>query len=428
VHGATVEIFNSATTLTDFPTLGGLTPDKVTIVSAINLRNPGAVFGADPFGFGTSPSRATRITTTLKTIGANFYTFKLGVKGAGQLFVNGTMVVNLPADTGQFQEDTGTITVSQDVLSIEILTFDNGNPEVQLSYAVPGVFVLEVVEPSELTPSLVPYRTTSQADGTFSIPGVPTTLGAVTVSASAPIDGRTARGHSDQTAPVPGGATDVGDVTVRAGGRIGYYDLSSNAGSPNQVQAITTASLQAFDVGDLNAADLSQFDVLFVQNPNNGGYSFTWLNNLPKVHQFIAGGGTLIFHDRHVSTAASMLPGSPGTIVRDFSDDRNIDIVDDTTLVTHGPGGTITNDSLDNGNSSSHGWIDATTIPADGHGILSQTDPNHLVLYTYGFGQGHVIYSTIPLDFYLGGFGFGGLDGNMQIYAANVVAFANNQR
>ena len=48
------------------------------------------------------------------------------------------------------------------------------------------------------------------------------------------------------------------------------------------------------------------------------------------------------------------------------------------------------------------------------------------MLYTYGFGRGHVIYSTIPLDFYLGG-GFG-LDANMQIYAANVVAFADDQR
>src|SRR4029077_16797051 len=108
------------------PSLDGKTPDRTTIVSAINLRNPGGMFGADPFGLGTSSSRALRITATLKTIGASTYTFNLGVKAGGRLLVNGVTVVDLPNDTGQFQEGTGTIDVSQDTLSIEIFTFDNG--------------------------------------------------------------------------------------------------------------------------------------------------------------------------------------------------------------------------------------------------------------------------------------------------------------
>ena len=62
VHGATVEVFNFTTSLAALPSLDGLTADKTTIVSAINLRNPGAMFGANPFGLGTSPSRALRIT------------------------------------------------------------------------------------------------------------------------------------------------------------------------------------------------------------------------------------------------------------------------------------------------------------------------------------------------------------------------------
>ena len=65
------------------------------------------MFGADPFGFGTSPSRAMRINATLKTVGASNYTFKLGVKGGGVLRVNGTTIVDLPTDTGQFQEGDG---------------------------------------------------------------------------------------------------------------------------------------------------------------------------------------------------------------------------------------------------------------------------------------------------------------------------------
>ena len=170
------------------------------------------------------------------------------------------------------------------------------------------------------------------------------------------VDGRLARGRSAETPPVAGGATDVGDVLLRAGGRIGYYDMDSNSNSVQaQVGPITTAGLEAIDIGDLNQADFSQVDVLFMQNPDNGGYSGAFLNNLAKVHQFVASGGTLILHDRHVSTAASILPGNPGTIVRDFADDANVEVLDHSTLIADGPGGTVTDASLDGGNSSTTG-------------------------------------------------------------------------
>ena len=177
-------------------------------------------------------------------------------------------MVNLPADTGQFQEDTGTIDVTQDALSIEILTFDNGNPEVQLSYAVPGALAMEVVEPDRADADARPVsRDLAGRRHVHHRRGADDARCDHGVRLEASIDGRNAHGHSGETAPVPGGATDVGDVTVRAGGRIGYYDLSLNAGSANQVAAITTAGLQAFDVGDLSAADLSQYDVLVRAEP-----------------------------------------------------------------------------------------------------------------------------------------------------------------
>jgi hypothetical protein len=270
--------------------------------------------------------------------------------------------------------------------------------------------------------------TTSAADGTFSLPGVPTAQGNIIVLASAVIGGRTLRGKSVAASPVPSGTTNVGDIALRSSGIIGYYDLSLNQGSSTQVAPINTAGLQPVNVGDLRTADLSQFDVLFVQNPDNSGFSSIFTSNLAKVQQFIANGGVFILHDRNVSSAASVLPGSPGTIVRDFSDGANIDIVDNTTLVTNGPGGFLTNTSLDGGNFSSHGWILASSIPAGARGILSQTNPAHLVLYSYPFGFGKVIYSTIPLDFYLASFGNGTVNTNMQKYAANVVAYGNSLR
>ena len=272
------------------------------------------------------------------------------------------------------------------------------------------------------------FTATSAVDGTFSITGVPTVRGAITASATAVVGGKRLNGHSAAFNPVPGDVTNVGDIVLRANSIVGYYDLTLNQGSSNQVKPITTAGLQAVNVGDLNTADLSQFGVLFFQNPDNGGFSSIFINNLPKIRNFISAGGVFILHDRNVSSASSVLPGTPGTIVRDFSDDRNIDILDNTTLVTNGPGGIITNTSLDNGNSSSHGWILASSTPPGAKGILSQTNPAHWVLYSYPFGQGTVIYSTIPLDFYLANFGAPALDLNMQNYAANVVAYANSLR
>jgi hypothetical protein len=270
------------------------------------------------------------------------------------------------------------------------------------------------------------FTATSAVDGTFSIPGVPTVRGAITVSASVVVAGKRLSGHSAAVNPVPGDVTNAGDIVLRANSIVGYYDLTLNQGSPNQVKPITTAGLQAVNVGDLNTADLSQFGVLFFQNPDNGGFASTFINNLPKIRSFISTGGVFILHDRNVSSASNVLPGTPGTIVRDFSDPANIDILDNTTLVTNGPGGIITNTSLDGGNFSSHGWILASSAPAGARGILSTGDPTHWVLYSYPFGQGTVIYSPIPLDFYLGG--SGGIFTNMQNYAANVVAYGNNLR
>jgi hypothetical protein len=270
------------------------------------------------------------------------------------------------------------------------------------------------------------FTATSHSDGSFTIPSVPTVRGTITVSAEIVVDGKKQTGRSTATNPVPGGQTNVGDIVVKSGGIVGYYDLTLNQGSSSQIAPIVAAGLQAVNVGNLTTADLSQFDVLFVQNPDNGGYSSVFTSNLTKIHQFISNGGVFIFHDRHVTTAANVLPGSPGTMVRDFADPANIDIVDNTTLVTNGPGGVITNTSLDGGNFSSHGWILSSTIPAGARGILSTGNTTHLVLYSYPFGQGKVVYSTIPLDFYLTG--SGGIFTNMRNYAANVVAYGNDIR
>jgi hypothetical protein len=339
------------------------------------------------------------------------YQFNLTVPAGNPTITLGATAVDLGGNVGTAQNVT--VNVIPDPL-----TTVNGTVVDKTGLAVAGATVSVFGS----------FTATSAADGTFTIPGVPTVRGPISVSAVATIAGKRLTGRSAPFNPVPSGVTNVGNVALRSSGIVGYYDLTLNQGSPTQVRPITTAGLQAVNVGDLNTADLSQFDVLFVQNPSNFGYSTAFTNNLTKIQNFISAGGVFIFHDRNVSLATTVLPNSPGTIVRDFTDPTNIDIVNNTTLVTNGPGGVINNSSLDGGNFSSHGWILASSLPPGGFGILSQTNPAHLVLCVYPFGQGQVLYSTIPLDFYIAGFGNPTINANMQIYAANVVAYGNSLR
>lgn len=266
---------------------------------------------------------------------------------------------------------------------------------------------------------------TTDADGAFSIANAPTIRGPLVVRASATVSGQLLKGKSAATPPVAGDVTDVGTIVVAAGAVVGYYDMDFSSGNPEQVAAIqTNTDFTPVNITGLTGANLQDIDILLVQNPDNGGYGADYLNNLQKVSDFVAAGGVLVLHDRHVETAESILPGEPGNIFRNFDDDANIEIIDNTTSVTNGPGGLVTATNLDFGNSSSHGFA-VDTPDSELHGILSRGNPVELVTYWYAFGSGKVIYSTIPLDYYLGGAFPQGLG---SIYAPNVIAFANDLR
>ncbi|WP_437287382.1 hypothetical protein [Sorangium sp. So ce406] len=208
-------------------------------------------------------------------------------------------------------------------------------------------------------------------------------------------------------------------------GNVGYYDMAFSQGNPTQERPIVTAGGTPVNVFDLSARELTALDVLFVQNPDNASFGSEYLGQLGAIEEAVASGLVLIIHDRFVDTANTILPGgSDFTILRDFADDRNIEIVDPTTLVTNGPGGVINNASLDNGSSSSHGFVVSGTLPGGSARILSRTSPEELVTMCYPYGAGAVVYSTIPLDHYLQGGSGTEVEANLtQIYAPNVVAY-----
>ncbi len=105
-----------------------------------------------------------------------------------------------------------------------------------------------------------------------------------------------------------------------------------------------------------------------------------------------------------------------------FDNDDQIDIPVGSPVLS-GPGGTLDNSSLDGGTSSSHGYVDTTTLPAGGQVITHRPVATQGVTISYPYGAGTVIYSTIPLDYYLDGSGPAFTQQNMvQVYTPNLIA------
>lgn len=209
----------------------------------------------------------------------------------------------------------------------------------------------------------------------------------------------------------------------------GIFQNESQASDATVSGIVTGLGHSAAILGDLSDLSLSGIDVLWILNGSNSSQPAA---DAAVLSSFVSDGGVLLFHDRHVTSAASTLPGGGAiTFVRGDSitlpavdDDANIQIVGGSTLVTNGPGGVLDDSSLDGGNSSSHGYGEAATLPA-GVKILSRFSASEAVDFSYDLGTGAVYYSTIPLDYYLGG-GGSVFPGNAfrNVYARNVAAYA----
>ena len=185
---------------------------------------------------------------------------------------------------------------------------------------------------------------------------------------------------------------------------VGYYNLT-NPASNTQVPAITGAGNTPIALAGLTAADLAGLDVLWIINPNNNGYAAALTANVAAIFNFVNNGGTLMFHDRHVTTAATVIPGA-GTITFVRQTGSDIDLGPDAPpQMTNGQGGTIDNTTLDGGTSSNHGHALAGTLPAGSKVIFTTANSTHAVDFAYPLGAGSVYYSSIPLDYYLAGNG-----------------------
>ena len=207
---------------------------------------------------------------------------------------------------------------------------------------------------------------------------------------------------------------------------IGYYEMCFGEGQPAQANAITNAGHTAVQLFDLTPAELSTVDVLFIDNCENTVYGQEYLDHLADIDAAVAAGKILVLHDRYVDIAETILPGGSSFDIQRYpvfpdpnNEGKDINVLDPSSPVVNGPAGVITDTSLDNGNFSNHGFAIAGSLPGTAALILSTNDPTHIVTFIYTYGAGAVMYSSIPLDFYLGG-----ANNFSNIYALNVVDYA----
>lgn len=276
-------------------------------------------------------------------------------------------------------------------------------------------------------------------------------------------------------------------------GNVGYFDMCGG-NQASHAAAITAAGHTPVAVVTPNAGTLSSLDALSVTNCDNTAFGSNYTSNLSAIQAAVNAGMVLIVHDRFVTGAGNILPGGSGIVaVRSFENATDINFPVGSPIIT-GPGGTLNDTSLDNGSSSTHGFVVSSTLPAGGSMLATRPPgapesegegefigcsslgytgtklyycrkvcesgytggtldmwirrwidryhedppcagggggdyppfaPIEGATVQYPYGDGRVVYSTIPLDYYLGGSGSNPPRDNFnQVYLPNVIGWA----
>ena len=202
-------------------------------------------------------------------------------------------------------------------------------------------------------------------------------------------------------------------------GNVGYYGQCYGGTPAAQITAAghTPVALASAP----NASNLAGLSMLFAENCGT-------LTD-PGVAAAVANGMTLVVHDSSYGSGP-YLPGSPSLAPASSPTSNDIDFPPGTPYL-NGPAGALDNTSLDDGSSSNHGAVALASLPGGASVSATTANTSHVVTFSYPYGAGRVIFSTIPLQCYLpGGNCFENSEDlltvslNMQKYATTLIACA----
>src|SRR6188474_2245509 len=194
------------------------------------------------------------------------------------------------------------------------------------------------------------------------------------------------------------------DVCAQSPVKVGYYDMNIGAGVTAEQEApILAAGFTPVQLLNVTAADLAGLHVLFVQNSSPMAYGAEYLASKVAVQDAVNAGLVLIIHDRFIGPSPAMtrniLPLPAGVMpVATRVNSQNNSVTDPATLVANGPGGVVTETNLDGGMNSNMGFVNLGTVTIPGRvGLIHTGAANNSVTFSYPFGAGFVVYSSIPL-------------------------------
>ena len=209
---------------------------------------------------------------------------------------------------------------------------------------------------------------------------------------------------------------DGGEIAYKQ--NVGYYSIDLYQGdTTNQKRIIENTGHTATNLTDVRTADLQNIDIMYVHNGDNSGYQHEWQtgvgmagNSSPSssssdVWSWVNDGGILLIQDRYVTGANNMLLGESAVITRQFNgtnDDTDFRTELNDTLLYNGAAGTLTNNTLDGGGHTDHGYIINLGTGEVGIGHRGSNDsPNgefYSNAFAYKYGSGLVYYDTYPMD------------------------------
>jgi len=156
---------------------------------------------------------------------------------------------------------------------------------------------------------------------------------------------------------------------------------------------------------DIDTTDLSQFDAIVLASDQEEGTYENVETNIAAIEAFVSAGGVFVVNyaaaDLDLPYQYDVLPGASGLSV-EAKTSADINVLDNSHGLILGPGGTITNATLDQVLWSRHGHT-TLPLPAGGKAILSSEDPSEQVAFEYPLVGGHVLVHTLPIEFFAGG-------------------------
>ncbi|WP_374606341.1 hypothetical protein [Thermomonas sp.] len=184
--------------------------------------------------------------------------------------------------------------------------------------------------------------------------------------------------------------------TASHAGNIGYVTGQTCSGPGDKTAAITAAGHTPVAIGAITPASLSGLSALIVESC--GSYA-----NNADINAAVNGGMGLLLSDwSPAAGTGTQLPGTPAVsyVYNGCIETSNFPA---GSPAAEGPGGTLTDTSLDGGNCSAHGYMSGA-LPAGVQALTTTDDsPSQSISLLYQHGAGTVVYAPLPWSWFLPG-------------------------